>query len=146
VKCINPNCTSGSKRYNAKGLCQACYRRERKHGSIDADVRRKGHFSLRRQRMNNGYISIYNPDCPWLTSSNGYILEHRLVMSEFLQRPLLPNESVHHINGIRDDNRIENLELWTKSQPAGQRVADKIAWAKEILELYKDYEKENNAV
>ena len=67
-------------------------------------------------------------------------------MSEFLQRPLLPNESVHHINGIRDDNRIENLELWTKSQPAGQRVADKIAWAKEILELYKDYEKENNAV
>jgi hypothetical protein len=66
----------------------------------------------------------------------GSIGEHIWVMSEFLGRALFEKENVHHINGIRHDNRIENLELWTTHQPSGQCVEDKINWCKEFLTQY----------
>ena len=67
---------------------------------------------------------------------DGWPLQHVIVMSEVLGRPLRPGENVHHLNGQRDDNRPENLELWTRSQPAGQRVSDKVAWAVEFVRQY----------
>lgn len=45
-------------------------------------------------------------------------------------------------NGVRDDNRPENLELWTISHPTGQRVEDAVAWAREILRRYNASVKE----
>jgi hypothetical protein len=57
-----------------------------------------------------GYILIWKPEHP-NAKIGGYIHEHRLVMSEHLGRPLEHNEYVHHRNGVKDDNRLENLEL-----------------------------------
>ncbi|TAL19759.1 MAG: hypothetical protein EPN99_10020 [Frankiales bacterium] len=72
--------------------------------------------------------------------SNGYVFEHLLVMEELLGRHLLPGETVHHRNGLRDDNRPQNLELWTRPQPSGIRAADAVAWAREVLARYAETE------
>lgn len=86
-------------------------------------------------RVDQGYVYIYRPDHP-KSKSNGYVREHTIVMEEKLGRYLLPTENVHHKDGNKMNNKPDNLELWSTTQPSGQRVEDKVSWAKEILELY----------
>jgi hypothetical protein len=104
-----------------------------------------GRWKGGRTRHKAGYVMLWAPSHP-RAGKNQYVFEHILVMEQLLGRHLLPDESVHHRNGVRDDNRAENLELWTRPQPTGIRVTDAVAWAREILVRYAGYtDTSNNA-
>lgn len=108
------------------GLCKFHYSRKREGVPLDAPPRAP---TLKSYINSWGYVQTVCPD-------GRHRVAHRLVMEEMLGRELTKEESVHHKNAVRTDNRPENLELWTRYQPRGARVVDKVAWAREILALY----------
>ncbi len=110
------------------GYCSKHYERFKRHGDPLGGRKLNG-VGWSKYTTKRGYVVLYPPNLP-------PIPEHRYVMEQTLGRTLLPNENVHHLNGVKNDNRPENLELWVTSQPCGQRVEDLVKWAKEILEKY----------
>ena len=116
------------------GFCARHYVRVKKYGDPSAlFAAEKGTGSIN----NYGYRSISVPGHA-NASKQGRVLEHRFVMSKMLGRPLRGDETVHHKNGVRLDNREENLELWLLGgyQTPGQRVSDLVAWARALLTKY----------
>jgi hypothetical protein len=126
----------------SEGLCRTHYRRRlRGESNWDRPIPRKapngaGHTDKKgyRQRTVNGRRAQ----------------EHVLIMEELLGRRLIRGETVHHCNTVRDDNRTDgplrltrdgslrsgNLELWSKAHPAGGRIGDRLAFARQLLALY----------
>ncbi len=117
----------------AWGFCGPHYRRVVKTGNVGAAEIKRYDKAATRYVSPEGYVRI-KADHP--RASRGWVLEHIVVMERVLGRPLLSGEEVHHINGDRGDNRPENLELWVVRQPKGQRPADLVEWAHEILRRY----------
>ena len=116
------------------GWCKMHYERIEKRGDPGpAGALRSPNKAIGRVKTSGGYIQVYD------TVRQRYIQEHRLVMERALGRKLERSESVHHKNGVKDDNRPENLELWVRPQPNGQRPEDLVAW---VVERYPDLVRE----
>lgn len=124
--CSVPGCERGGK--IRRGYCNGHWQRWRNGLEINVplrDRRKPGEGG-----RNRGYVMVRHPE------TGKQVGQHRVIMEQTLGRPLLPGENVHHKNGVRDDNRLENLELWVTSQPKGQRPEDLVEWAEEIMRRY----------
>lgn len=122
VKCAVDGCEEWA---TTRGWCPPHYQRWKLYGNPEEPLRRARSGEGHRGINNNGYVV--------LRRGGETILEHRQVMEQILGRKMLPGETVHHLNGIKTDNRPENLELWVSTR-AGQRVADLVAF---VVEHYR---------
>ena len=128
--CSWPDC---EREISTAGLCKLHYQRKQEGRDMDAPVRapRISRVGLEHMVRKDGYVEVKRLEHfgNGRAGKFGWFYEHRYVMEAYLGRRLHDGENVHHINGDRTDNRLDNLELWTISQPTGQRVIDLVEWA-----------------
>lgn len=132
-RCPEEDCT---RPISLKGKCNIHGRPTRTGEGRGAPGKARGKRNLEgRFITSNGYVRVRIPE---VQENGGWVLEHRYVMEQHLGRPLAGDENVHHLDGNRQNNSLDNLELWVKFQPPGQRVEDLVAYAKQLIERYGD--------
>ena len=104
--------TRNGKKLNVGRFCSVSCARKGRPGYSWRGIRGEKHSSWNGGRcvLKSGYVEIYSPEHPHARGKK-YVREHRLVMEKHLGRYLEPHEQVHHKNAIKNDNRIENLQL-----------------------------------
>lgn len=118
-------CACGNPKQKCSQTCPAC-------------STSKGNWKGGRTYHKAGYVMVHCPGHPRTRATSAYVFEHILVMEAHLGRYLEKDENVHHINGVKNDNSLGNLELWVRPQPSGIRASDAVAWAREILRRYEN--------